>query len=243
MKKSILYGVGIGPGDPELLTIKAIRIIKDVDTIFAPFSTKNEYSVALNIISPYIKEGTEVIRLQFPMTRDKAVLQNAWKRNAEKIASHLNNGRNGAFITLGDPMTYSTFGYIEQILRRSYKEIDIEIVPGITSYHAAAATSKIVLAKADESFAVISGTMEKERLKGILSQIDSAAILKVYKNYKEIIEIISKDGLIKECVFVSKCGLMGEKIICGTEDIKKLKEVPPYLSLIILRKEKKDEDY
>jgi len=242
VKKSILYGVGIGPGDPELLTIKAVRIIKDVDIIFAPFSTKNEYSVALSIISPYIKEETEIIRLQFPMTKDKAVLQDAWKRNAEKIASYLTDGRDGAFITLGDPMTYSTFGYIERILRRSHREIDIKIIPGITSYHAAAAVSKTVLAKANESFAVISGTANKEKLKNILTQVDSAAILKVYKNYREIIELISKESLIKECIFVSKCGLMGEKIIYGIEDMKELNEIPSYLSLLILRKEKKDED-
>ncbi len=243
MKKSILYGVGVGPGDPELLTVKAIKIIQSVDIIFAPFSTKNEYSIALNIISPYIKKETKVIKLQFPMTKDKTALQRVWKENAEKIISYLNDGKNGAFITLGDPMTYSTFGYIAHILKKLHKQIEVKVVPGITSYHASAAVSQTVLAKANESFAVISGTIKKEVLHKILNEIDNAVILKVYKNYREIIDLISQENMIKECVFVSQCGLTGEKVIYGIENIKNLREKPSYLSLIILKKEKRDENY
>jgi len=236
MKKGILYGVGIGPGDPELITLKAVNIIRRVDVIFAPSSSKNTYSLALDIVAPYLRKDVEVIKLSFPMTKQKNILEDAWTKNAKTIMSYINNGKNGAFITLGDPLTYSTFGYIKRIIRKSYPDTVIKIVPGITSYHAAAAVSGRILAESEESFVVMSGAMGAKKLKEIIEHVDHAVMLKVYRKYREIIETISELGLTEDCVLVSKCGLEGEEII---ENLRKIKQTPPYLSLLIIDKKRK----
>jgi precorrin-2/cobalt-factor-2 C20-methyltransferase len=152
-----LYGIGVGPGDPELLTIKSARILSEVDVVFAAASTKNDYSLAVNIAGPHIPVGTAVRMLQFPMTKDKEETRKAWKIHAETIISELEQGKNAAFLTLGDPMTYSTYGYILQNIQKSAPHISITTIPGITSYQAAAACINTPLVEGEECLLVVSG--------------------------------------------------------------------------------------
>ena len=107
-----LFGVGVGPGDPELITVKAVRVIKEADIIFTAASTKNTYSMAVEIASPYISSSVPIEKLFFPMSKDVKEVATAWTRNARQIAEVLKQGKNAVFLTLGDPTTYSTFGYI-----------------------------------------------------------------------------------------------------------------------------------
>ncbi|RLB04925.1 MAG: precorrin-2 C(20)-methyltransferase, partial [Deltaproteobacteria bacterium] len=104
MATGTLYGIGVGPGDPELVTLKAIKVLKKVDLVFAASSTKNHYSLAMNIVSRFVEKSIPVIFLKFPMTRDRTVLEKAWDANAKEILSHIRKGKDVAFITLGDPM-------------------------------------------------------------------------------------------------------------------------------------------
>ena len=234
LKDTTLYGIGIGPGDPELITVKALNTIKKVKTIFAPSSPKNSYSLALDIISPYIQDDTEVHKLMFPMTKQKEQLEKSWERNAQTIIEYLKKGINCAFITLGDPLTYSTFGYTSRRIREICPEVKIEIIPGITSYHASAAASGIVLAEAEESLAIISGVMGAKKLRSIINHVDNVVVLKVYKSFKEIAETIDELGLEQKSVLVSRCGLKGERIVKGISKCKN--RDMEYLSLIIINK-------
>ena len=134
-----LFGVGVGPGDPELLTIKAVRVIKEADIIFTAASTKNRYSLAVEIATPYISPSTRIEKLSFPMTKDEKEVETAWIHNAKQIAEQLKKGKNAVFLTLGDPTTYSTFGYILKKMECIMPQADIETIPGITSFHAASA--------------------------------------------------------------------------------------------------------
>ncbi len=124
-----LYGLGVGPGDPELLTIKAARILGECDAVLAAASTKNKHSIALDIARAHIRPETEIIRLGFPMTRDKSVQRDAWRQNARITADILEQGKNAAFITLGDPSLYSTFSYLLPALRTVLPDVETEIVP------------------------------------------------------------------------------------------------------------------
>ena len=110
MKYGTLYGIGVGPGDPELITLKAMKILRKVAVVFAAASTKNNYSLAVDIASAHLPKDVPVKFIGFPMTRDKEILKTAWQDNARKVAEPLKKGKDVAFITLGDPMTYSTFG-------------------------------------------------------------------------------------------------------------------------------------
>ena len=236
MAKGTLYGVGVGPGDPELITLKAVKILRQVDVVFAPASTQNSYSLAMEIVAPHLKNGTPVARLEFPMTRDKNTLTAAWQENAHKVATLLKEGRDAAMITLGDPMTYSTFGYVMRTIKEGYPDIRIRIVPGVTSYHAGAAAAGHVLAEAEESFTVISGALGAQKLKEVIDHTDNVVMLKVYRNYKEIMDVLDELNLTAGAVLISRCGLDGERIVRNIENC--LDTGHTYLSLLIIRKKK-----
>jgi len=237
MPSGTLYGIGVGPGDPELITLKGIKVLGYVDVVFAASSTKNRYSLAVNIASRYLRKDTPVELLGFPMTRDPEKLKEAWRENALRVMKPLKEGKNVAFLTLGDPLTYSTFGYVMQTLRREDPNLSIKIVPGITSYQAAAAAAGWVLAEAEESLAVISGVLGAERLKEVVDSVDSIVMLKVYRRYEEILLDLEELGLLGHSVLVSNCGREGEKIV---RDLKKHRlDDLGYLSLLLIKKPNK----
>lgn len=229
-----LYGIGVGPGDPELLTVKAIRVLHVVDHVFAASSTKNDYSLALEIAREHLKPNTAVDFLDFPMTFDSNRLETAWHANCLKVTLFLEQGRNVAFLTLGDPMTFSTFVYLMRKVQSRLPEVPIEIVPGITSFQAAAACAAIPLAEGEESITVISGAKGGNRLKEAINVSDNVVLMKAYKQFANILENIKELGLQKSCCFVSRCGLEGEVIEKNFEQLEKVN--PHYLSLMILKK-------
>ncbi len=228
-----LYGIGVGPGDPELLTLKAARILGQVEVVLAAASTKNDYSLALNVAKPHIGLQATVLRLSFPMTRDRDVLMAAWERNADQVLALLDAGKDAAFLTLGDPMTYSTFGYLLQTIRARGRDIPLEIVPGITSYQTAAAMTRTPLVESGQSLAVVSGIADPERLTRVLSAVDSAVILKAYRNFPAIRQALDTLGLSETAVFATSLGMDGERIVTGLDQAP---ERPPYFSLILVRK-------
>ena len=120
--KGTFYGIGVGPGDPELLTMKAVKAIQKVDIIIAPKTEKKDGSVALNIARPYLKEDVRIVYQVFPMVKGFALDDAAWKQNKEEILGFLEEGKNVAFLTLGDAMFFSTYIYV-------FRKIEKEGVP------------------------------------------------------------------------------------------------------------------
>ena len=234
MNTGTLYGIGVGPGDPELITLKAVRALQGVDVVFTAASTKNRYSIAVEIVSPHLKDGIPIVRLNFPMTRDTDSLNRAWRQNAETVRERLYEGQNAALITLGDPMTYSTFGYLMRTLKEESPEVPICVIPGVTSYQAAAAAAGRVLAEGEESFTVVSGAMGPQRLRQVVEHTDNVVMLKVYRNYRDILGALNDLGLTRHSILVSRCGFDGEQVITRLEDLPD--EVPPYLSLLLIKK-------
>lgn len=234
MEIGTLYGIGVGPGDPDLITLKAMNTLKGVDVVFAAASTTNSHSLAEKIVTPHLKEGVHIKRLNFPMTRDRSILDAAWQENAEIVITTLRKGQDAALITLGDPLTYSTFGYVMRKIKESTQDIPIKIIPGITSYQAGSASAGMILAEGEESFTVISGALGSENLKKVINSTDTVVMLKVYRNYKEIFNTLDELDLTDRSVLVSKCGLEGEEVF---QDIKvRPDNLPPYLSLLLIKK-------
>lgn len=228
-----LFGVGVGPGDPELITVKAVRAIKEADIIFTAASSKNSYSLAVEIASPYIAESAVTRQLGFPMTKDEKTAEEAWTANAREIAEALKQGKTAAFLTLGDPTTYSTFGYILKKMKCIMPDADIETIPGITSFHAASARLNRILVEGEESLLITSGAFGGEQVRKV-PNVENVAIVKAYKNIKDINLTLKETGHFGNSVAVSKCGRPHEAIIDNLEDLET--RAPDYWTLILATK-------
>ncbi len=233
MTSGTLYGLGVGPGDPELLTLKAVRILGEVDVVFAAASTKNDFSNARDIAAPHLRPHAELVQLGFPMTKDTAALTSAWKDNAALVASRLQKGHNAAFLTLGDPMIYSTFGYLLEELQAIAPQAPVRIVPGVTSFQAAAAATRTVLVEAGESLVLTSGQADAERFGKLCRLAENAVVLKAYKNFRQIKEMLRQCGAMSKTLFCSRLGMEGERICDDLDDVQ---DTPHYFSLVLVKR-------
>ncbi len=226
----VLYGIGVGPGAPDLITLRALAALASVKVVLAAASPKNDDSLALSIAAPHLPQGVEVLRLDFPMTRDKETLRAAWEKNARITADILRSGRDAAFLTLGDPLIYSTFGYLMRTLASLAPELPVRVIPGITSFQEAAAKSATVLCEGEENLLLISGVNTPERLEKALALADSAVILKTYRNAAAIYKALALSGRKDAIRFASRLGLHDEVIAKGLDNVP---EKPHYLSLVL----------
>lgn len=231
--KGILYGIGVGPGDPELLTHKAVRVLQDVDCVAVPVAERDKESTARKIAGCHLSADCRIVELDFPMTRDRERLAEAWHQGCETIKDLLDQGQSVAFLTLGDAMLYSTYIYIYQDLERDgYRVITI---PGITSFSAAAATGGIPLAFGDERMAVIPGSAVEDLNNGKLDYFDTVVIFKVARQYQKLLAALEKAGRLESSVLVVSCGHPEERVITDLKSVAE--EELSYFSLIISRKE------
>ena len=236
-KIGTLYGIGVGPGDPDLITIKSAKILNKVHVVFTAASTKNNHSLAVNIAKPHIPETTSIRMLSFPMTKDKKETRKSWAKNAYIIINELEQGKDVAFLTVGDSMTYSTYGYILKHVKASAPHVSIKSIPGITSYQAAAARLNTPLVEGEESLLVTSGVKGGDRLRQLSRLPETVVFLKAYRNVNDIISAVEETDAFHDCVGISKCGLPGEEIV---SDLKDFADRPPnYWTLIIAKQKKK----
>ena len=234
-----LFGIGVGPGDPELVTIKAAKILGRVDIVFAAASTRNHHSLARDIARPHVPEKTPIKLLKFPMTRDKKQTHSAWEMHARTIINELEAGRDVAFLTLGDAMTYSTLGYIVRYISAAAPHLNIETIPGISSYQAAAARLNTPLVEGEESLMVVSGAKGGHRLRQLAGQPENVVFLKAYRTVKDITDAITESGAYRQCVGIKNCGHADEEIIPDIEALNQ--QAPNYWTLIIAKKKRKDD--
>lgn len=220
MKKGEFTGIGVGPGEPDLLTVKAVKALNEVDVICTPKSKESKHSTALSIVQGVLddrKSEYEILEPIFPMIENEKMLQEYWDGAASLIAEKLDAGLNVAFITLGDPTVYSTFSYVF----RRIKDLgyDTSIIPGITSFTGCAASAKMSLAEKDEIMVVVPKI--DERLSQILEYGDTFVIMKTSRHSDMLAEIINNDKRDKEVISVQNCGMEDEKVFKGFSNNKK----------------------
>lgn len=229
-----LFGIGVGPGDPELLTVKAIKAIEQLDVIIAPKTEKKDGSVALNIARQYIQPKTEIVYQVFPMTVGFAEDDTAWQGNKAEILALLEQGKNVGFLTLGDPMFYSTYIYVFRLLKQ--ENVVIETIPGIPAFGAIGSATNTPIVEGDSILSIIPANMPPERVKAALKTCDNAVLMKVYKNFDDVVDMLAEEKLAKQALLASRCGLDDELILrdISGEKGRKLN----YLSTILTRREK-----
>ncbi|MDY6910795.1 MAG: precorrin-2 C(20)-methyltransferase [Chloroflexota bacterium] len=234
-KTGILYAVGVGPGDPELITMKTHRILSSVPVIFAPRPHAEKNSYARSIIEGLVNESEqETIDLTFPMIKDSSKLREFWERATQEIWQKLAEGKDCAFVTEGDPLLYGTFAYVLSIMQERHPEVAIEIVPGVSSINAAAASALLPLSSGGERIAIIPATYETGALRETLASFDTIILMKVHSVLDSVIDVIEEMGLIANCVLVKRCTTEEEEIV---RDISKLRgQKGDYFSLLIVRR-------
>lgn len=231
--QGIFYGIGVGPGDPELLTCKAARLLGEVDVIALPVTGPGKKSTAYKIAERFIGHHCRVLEIDFPMTHDRSRLEEAWETGREAVSAVLSGGESVAFITLGDPMLYSTYIYLYHHLQQAgYR---VFTVPGINSFSAAAAAAGVPLAYGDEKMAILPGSAVTRLSAEELVGFQTLAIFKVANCFNEIVKTLDQAGLLPGSVLVINCGQPGERIVTDLKSV--LGEKLSYFSLIISRKE------
>ena len=233
MKKGKLYGIGVGPGDSKLLTVKAVEAIQSCDMIITPKTEKKDGSVAWNIAKPYIREETELLPMVFQMNLDMEAVARQWEENCRIVCEKLDEGKNLVFLTLGDPMLYSTYMYIFRALEGT--EYEAENIPGIPAFVGIANAIGMPLAEWEETVVVLPATASEEKIDRVLAVADNAVIMKVYKNWAYIQEMLRKHHLIENAVMVTRAGLPDE---CVQKDLDALPAdyQPNYLSTILAKR-------
>lgn len=220
-----LYGVGVGPGDPELLTLKAVRVLREADVVLVPDSVKAD-KTALHIASAYLQNKT-VETVTTPMVRDKAVVDAAYTAAADRICALLDQGRQVAFLTLGDPTVYSTYMYIhEKVLARGY---DVEVVPGVPSFCAAAARLNLSLCQGSEPLLIVPASHGAE---GLLDVKANKVFMKAGKSILELQSQLRDRGLLDHAAMVENCSMENERVYPRFAD---LQEASGYFSLVIAK--------
>jgi precorrin-2/cobalt-factor-2 C20-methyltransferase len=231
-----LYGLGVGPGDPELLTLKAVRILGECATVFVPRSGKLRESRALHIASAYLRPDAAVEELEFPMSTDGAVLGASWEKAARLVKERLESGRDACFLTLGDISLYSTFHYLLKHLSPMLPHLRVELIPGVTSYSAAAARSLFCLGEGDERLALIPSVGDLESAEDLLDRCETVVLMKIGKNIDRVLDFLEKKGRLDTSILASRVGLPEERIVRDLESLRHGGEEAAYLSVILSRR-------
>ena len=231
-----LYGIGAGPGDPQLLTVRASRILGGVEDVFYPSSSGTDESMALNIIEPYLKEGVKIHSLFFPMTKDRAELEQAWTTAAGKVAEILGQGRDAVFVTLGDPMIYSTYFYLLNTLRRLHPHATWETVPGISSFQSAASAVDAAISEGKDRVALVPVNRDASNIEDALDRFDTVVMFKVGSKLPAVLEILERKGLLEQGRLFSYLGTPDQRIETDLTKVKR--EKIGYMSLLIVKKKK-----
>lgn len=226
-ERGILYGVGVGPGDPELMTYKAIKTIEDCEIIAVP-NVNREKSVSYRIAAGIIHDIDKKICIDLgtPMTKDKEVLNLAYEKAASRIAGYLAEGKSIAYLTLGDPCVYSTYMYIERKVRSLGYET--RIINGIPSFCAAASRMNESLADRNKQIHIIPSSYDIEQA---LEFPGTKVFMKAGKKLADVKAMLIKKG-ITDCYMIENCGMPDEKIYSGAD---KIPENAGYYSIIIIR--------
>lgn len=230
-----LYGIGAGPGDPELLTLKGLRILQSVPLVYVPVPRPGAESYVRSIVTPHLDPTRQEIQeLVFAMRGGPAAMAAQWQENGRIVAAHLSAGADAAFVTEGDPMLYSTFVHVRRALAEQQPDAPVVVVPGISSVQAAAAAAQVPLADGDERLAILPASYETDGLRNTLEAFDTVVLMKVASAKERVLDELDALGLTDRAVFVQRCGRPEEAII---RDPRTLREMDlDYFSLLIVRR-------
>ena len=212
-----LVGIGVGPGDPDLLTVKAVRAIESADTIMCPASAADRPSIALSIVSDMIKPTQEIVKLIFPMTKDPDILKDTWKRNAKIMAAKVLEGNNVVYLTVGDPYLYSTWIYMHKDLETNHPDMNITVIPGIVSMFTFASKVGVSIAEGSEKVAIVPSCYDLSSVKELAKNAETMVFLKDGRYFDQVIDVLNESGFPPDSIFA-----IGQDLGTDKEIIRRL---------------------
>jgi precorrin-2/cobalt-factor-2 C20-methyltransferase len=229
-----LFGVGVGPGDPELLTLKATRVLQRVPVICVHRLEIGEENYAFNIVRDLLDAARqEVLHVTFPAD-DPTAAPELWRDACQPLAARLREGQDVAFIAEGDPMLYSTFPYVLESLRSTYPKMPVEIIPGVSSVMAAAARAAVPLVTHDQRLAILPTVYGIDDLQEALAHYDTVVLMQVSPTLLRALANLERLGLVGKAIYVRRATMPREQVV---RDIQQLSEEDlDYFSLLIIKK-------
>ena len=217
---SQLTGIGVGPGDPDLLTVKAVNAIQNADTIMCPASAEDRPSIALSVVDSLIdkSKNQEIVKLIFPMTKDKDVLESHWKVNSKIMAEKVLSGKNVVYLTVGDPYLYSTWIYMHREISQNHPTMKITVIPGIVSMFTFASKVGISIAEGAEKVSIIPSCYDLSSVKEIAKNSEVLVFLKDGRYFDQVIELVRESGFPDDSIFA-----IGQDLGTDKEIIRKLR--------------------
>jgi precorrin-2/cobalt-factor-2 C20-methyltransferase len=228
-----LYGVSVGPGDPELITIKGLKMLKNAPVVAFPAGIKGKPGMAQEIVAQWLNSHQVQLPLTFPYVQDDAVLISAWQDGAKQVWQYLKLGQDVAFACEGDVSFYSTFTYLAQTLQQLHPEAKIQTVPGVTSPMAAASVLELPLTIRAQKLVVLPAIYTVEELETVLDWADVVVLMKVNSVYEQVWQVLQQRGLLNRSYVVERATLPNQVIYAGLGDRPQLKL--PYFSLLLVQ--------
>ncbi len=229
-----LYGIGIGPGDPELITLKGARLLAQCQHIFVPKARNSADSVALSIAGQHLSPEARIQEIVFPMTNDQAKLHQHWDKSAQQVAAVLETDQDACFLTLGDSLLYSTYIYLIRALRTLVPGINIVTVPGITAFSAAAAMTNFPIGEAKNPVTIIPATDNLENVRQALANKGTVILMKIGERLKQVLDVLEETGTIEQGVFVSHASMENQIIETNLRRLREADSQAGYLSIILV---------
>lgn len=228
-----LIGASLGPGDPELITRRAWAALQSGARWLYPVKRAEDSSYALSIVERGgLVIPTDAVELVFPMTRDPEALAKAWARAAARTVELLREGRDLVFLVEGDASTFATFGHLARVVRELEPAVEVETIPGVSSFAAAAASSGLTLAEEDETLCIVPAAYGVEVIDRLLGEFDTLVLMKIKPLLDEVIELLEQRNLLAHACFIEKVGAPDERIV---RDIASLRgQGVNYLSLLLV---------
>lgn len=230
----ILYGIGVGPGDPELISIKGLRYLQQCSIVAYPAGINGKQGIAEQIITPWLRSQQQQLPLLFPYVQDTICLQAAWQQAALTVWAFLSKGQDVVFACEGDVSVYSTFTYLAETLLFLHPQAVVKRVPGISSPMAAAAALDMPLVYQRDRLAILPALQRLEDLQDVLMWADVIVLLKVSRVYPEVWQILKQEKLLQTSYVVIRASTTSQKTYRNLENYPNLQL--PYFSLLIITK-------
>lgn len=233
MQIGILYGISVGPGDRELITLKGLRILKESTIVAFPAGIQGKPGLAQQIVGQWLGSHQIQLPLSFPYVNDSVILAQAWLKAAEQVWQYLDLGQDVAFVCEGDVSFYSTFTYLSQTLQQLHPESVVQTVPGVCSPMAAASSLGIPLSVLDQRLVVLPALYHVKELEKILDWADVVVLMKVSSVYEKVWQLLNQRQLLEHACVVERSTLPEQVIYRDLRDRPSLKL--PYFSLLIVK--------